>query len=84
MEATWFVDPPYADAGRAYKHGAQGIDFSALADWCRSRNGQTVVCENFGADWLPFREFRDIKGTAGARRSGVSKEVIWTSEEEAA
>ena len=84
MEAAWFVDPPYAEAGRAYKHGAQGIDFSALADWCRSRNGQAVVCENFGADWLPFREFRDIKGTAGAHRSGVSKEVIWTSEEEAA
>ena len=83
MEATWFVDPPYTEAGREYKHGAQGIDFPALAGWCRSRSGQTVVCENSGADWLPFREFRDIKGTAGPRRSGVSKEVIWTSEEAA-
>lgn len=80
MKATWLTDPPYADAGRAYKHGSKGLDFTALADWCLTRNGQMIVCENAGASWLPFEDFRSIKGTAGAHRSGVSKEVIWTNE----
>lgn len=83
VAATWFIDPPYAEAGRKYRHGAGAIDFPALADWCRGRDGHVVVCENVGADWLPFRPFRDIKATAGARRTGVSREVIWTNEEAA-
>ncbi len=77
--ATWYVDPPYAEAGRAYRHGSKGIDYAALASWARSRSGQVLVAENAGADWLPFEPFRDIKGTAGARRSGVSREALWTN-----
>lgn len=77
MRGTWFVDPPYQEAGRAYKHGAGGINFDELASWCEGRPGQSIVCENKGADWLPFQDFRDIKGTAGAHRTGVSREVLW-------
>lgn len=82
VSATWLIDPPYQVAGKGYKHGASGIDFDALGEWCKARRGQTIVCENQGAGWLPFEDFRDIKATHGARRSGVSKEVIWTNESE--
>ncbi|NRA03765.1 MAG: DNA adenine methylase [Myxococcales bacterium] len=70
VEATWFVDPPYQDAGKHYRHSA--VDFPHLADWCRARRGQVMVCENVGADWGPFRPFLDVKAT-----SGVSEEALW-------
>ena len=51
--ATWFIDPPYSnDAGRRYRQS--DVDYAALADWSRDRNGQVLVCENYGAKWLPF------------------------------
>jgi hypothetical protein len=77
--ATWFVDPPYEVAGRAYRF--HDIDYPTLGDWCRSRNGQTIVCENEGADWLPFAPFRTIKGLEGKRGGKKSEEAIWTSDE---
>ena len=83
-EATWFIDPPYVDAGTEYRHGSEHIDFTQLAAWCENRAGQVIVAENEGADWLPFRQFRTIKATPGKTRVGISREVIWTNEEEAA
>jgi len=75
--ATWFVDPPYdATVGDYYPHGRSGIDFAALADWCRSRPGQTIVCEAPGATWLPFRPM-DIRRNL---RGEKSLEGIWTSD----
>lgn len=80
--ATWFIDPPYVGApGRRYTFGNKTIDYADLADWCRSRSGQVMVCENDGADWLPFRHFMAAKATAGKGRTGVSVEVIWTNEQ---
>jgi len=77
--ATWFVDPPYNNkAGSNYK--CSDVDYSHLAGWCQGLPGQVVVCENAGADWLPFREFRDIKANPSARGGKVSKEVIWTND----
>lgn len=75
--ATWFIDPPYQRAGKHYAYGSEGIDFDALGGWCRSRTGQVIVCENDGADWLPFRHLADVKTTRAGYRS---KEVIWTNE----
>lgn len=73
--ATWFVDPPYNNkAGSYYVH--TGIDYVHLGSWCQSRQGQVIVCENEGADWLPFRPFATLK--AGVNGHG-SKEVIWTN-----
>jgi site-specific DNA-adenine methylase len=72
--ATWFVDPPYQQQGKHYRHGADNIDFPALAKWCRSRSGQVIVCENEGADWLPFKALADVKTT---RRGSRSAEVVW-------
>ena len=50
------------------------IDYSALADWCHSRKGQVIVCENEGADWLPFERLCE---QVGANRAKRSMEVIW-------
>jgi hypothetical protein len=79
QEATWFVDPPYLVAGRAYKY--HDIDYLALGEWCRSRSGQVIVCENAGAEWLPFQSFRTIKGLEGPRGGKKSVEVVWTNDE---
>lgn len=75
--ATWFVDPPYEEAGRHYRFGPNLLDYGALGEWCKSRNGQTIVCENAGADWLPFRPLGSFKTT---RVSRLSKEVLWLSD----
>jgi len=82
LEATWIVDPPYQAAGRSYKYGSDAIDFDALGEWCQSLAGQVVVCENEGADWLPFESFQTMKAncSAGEGRCNESKEVIWTNE----
>lgn len=77
QSATWFIDPPYQSAGKEYR--IRDVDFNELGEWCRSREGQSLVCENEGATWLPFEPFADIKATHGKDRSGVSKEVLWTN-----
>ena len=79
--ATWFVDPPYQQAGVHYKHGSKGIDYTHLAKWCRSLPGQVIVCENTGADWLPFRPLCKMVGAAknSASRKETT-EAIWTKD----
>lgn len=71
-EATWFIDPPYQIAGSHYRYGSGKIDYSELACWCRSLNGQVVVCENEGANWLPFNRLAEVNGS-----SKRSVEAIW-------
>lgn len=80
-KATWFVDPPYHMAGSAYPCGPKELDFQALGDWCRSLPGQAIVCEQEGADWLPFRPFRALQ-TGGTRGPKKSREVVWLSVDE--
>ena len=76
--ATWFVDPPYQEAGRFYRHGAATIDYPALGAWCRAQQGQVIVCENLGADWLPFESVGPTKTTRKGRRS---EEAVWLQED---
>lgn len=71
-EATWFIDPPYEKAGIHYTHGSDDIDFKKLGEWCKSRQGQVIVCENSDATWLDFKPLVDIKGCAK-----FSSEAIW-------
>ena len=78
-EATWFIDPPYEIAGRIYRHGSKEIDYQALGDWCRSRVGQVIVCENVGATWLPFRPWRCWDGIMAKRTGKKSDEALWVS-----
>ena len=78
IEAHWFIDPPYNNkAGSYYKFS--DVDFLHLSNWCKSRVGSVVVCENTGADWLPFQHFVDAKRTQSriAEKGQVSKEAIW-------
>jgi hypothetical protein len=77
--ATWFVDPPYIDKGVHYRRSSKGVDFAHLGAWCRSLPGQVMVCEQHGADWLPFRPHRAMK-TLNRKDGSVcySREVIWT------
>lgn len=77
VEATWFVDPPYQSMGKYYRHSSAQIDFNALGDWCRSRSGQVIACENEGADWLDWNGSLQIKGCSGRHRTGKSNEVYW-------
>jgi hypothetical protein len=41
-----------------------------------------MVCENVGATWLPFRPWRDIKGSEVKHGGKVSHEAIWTNGQE--
>lgn len=63
-EATWFIDPPYQEMGKYYKHNGDSIDFYHLGKWCKEREGQVIVCENKGANWLPFEDLYDFRGIA--------------------
>lgn len=75
IEATWFVDPPYSGpAGRHYRH--HKIDYAALAEWCRARRGQVIVCEQAGATWLPFESLGRAE-TARRVADKRSHEVVW-------
>lgn len=76
-EATWFIDPPYVGAGCHYRYGPSDLRFDEIAAWCRSRPGQTIVCENEGATWLPFRHLGSFKTTRIGRQS---KEVFWLND----
>ena len=73
--AAWFVDPPYQNKGRFYRFSSANIDYADLAEWCRQRLGQVIVCENTGADWLPF----DYLATGNSSRhlTAGSKEAVY-------
>jgi site-specific DNA-adenine methylase len=78
IKATWFIDPPYNNkAGSHYP--TQVTDYSALANWCKSRQGQVMVCENEGADWLPFEPFLAIKANNSKNGGKISMESLWTN-----
>lgn len=75
VNATWFIDPPYQRGGANYKCSGKDIDYSALARWCDERQGQIIVCENDGANWLPFRTFVKVRGIKSHKM-----EMIYTRE----
>ena len=76
-EATWFIDPPYVAAGHHYRHGTRALNYERMGEWCRSRTGQVIVCENEGATWLPFRHLGSFRTTRTDRHS---KEVCWLAD----
>ena len=81
--ATWFIDPPYSSGGYVYKHNK--IDYDELSDWCRSRKGQVIVCENENnTGWLPFNSLKrsQVSNTGGTRKIEYKQqmEVIWYRE----
>lgn len=70
VECTWFIDPPYQNGGKYYIHNK--INYIELADWCKSRKGQVIVCENTKADWLDFKPLKEIYG-----QKKRTLEVVW-------
>lgn len=77
IEATWFIDAPYQVAGdKVYVHKARNIDYVALGAWSRQRRGQVMVCENEGAEWLPFRP---LYKTITTMNSTTNQEMLWTN-----
>ncbi|MGA2611456.1 MAG: DNA adenine methylase [Terriglobia bacterium] len=74
LEATWFIDPPYQKAGKYY-FGHSKMDYADLSEWTRNRQGQVIVCENEGADWLPFRPLVAFRGS-----TKTQVEVIYLQE----
>lgn len=61
QNATWFIDPPYIESGYMYKYSSENLNYAHLAEYCKSRKGQVIVCENEGAEWLPFAPYLNIK-----------------------
>lgn len=68
---TWFIDPPYQGQGKQYQHRID--DYVELAQWCRVRQGQVLVCESAGASWLPFRPITTVVGATHRKTT----EVLW-------
>ena len=50
------------------------VDYVALREWCLSRKGLLIVCEQEGADWLPFRPLYDLRVSS----QRVTTEVWWS------
>lgn len=69
-EATWLIDWPYRDKGKYYRFPL--TDFDAPSKWVRTREGLVMVCEQEGADCLPFVPLGSFKATRGH-----TKEVIY-------
>lgn len=79
IRATWFVDPPYVRTGIHYKHGSRDLNYAQLAAWCRERAGQTLVCEEGAASWLPFRHLHNT--TTRSNHGSGTQELLWTSDD---
>lgn len=79
IEATWFIDAPYVKAGKRYRHSSASIDFSHLGAFCQNIEGQVIVCEQEGADWMPFEFFHKAKANESVNDGKVSNEVVWLS-----
>jgi site-specific DNA-adenine methylase len=75
VTADWFIDPPYTVAGKHYPFS--DIDYKTLSEFCRKRKGRVSVCENEGADWLPFKSFVVARAMTGKNGIRTSKEVVY-------
>ena len=51
------------------------LDYPALGEWCKSRLGHVIVCENTKADWLDFKPMRKMSGTMYR-----TVEAIWSNQ----
>lgn len=74
-DATWFIDPPYQFGGHEYKEGGNGFDYVACRQFCETRRGQVMVCENTKADWMDFKPLVNIYG-----QRFHTTEALWTNE----
>lgn len=78
--ASWFVDPPYELQGVHYPCGSNALDYDALADWCRTRRGQVMVCEAQGSAWLPFSDWGSFRSNNAATGRKRHAEALWMND----
>jgi hypothetical protein len=77
QKATWFVDPPYSNiAGSRYRCNLAASDFDRLHNWVKSREGQTITCENDGAAWDDFQPLRSRLGFKSSYQKSDALEVF--------
>lgn len=76
IPATYFIDPPYQVGGDRYIHS--NIDYNYLANWCKSRKGEVIVCENDNAKWLEFEPLTSIKGMRKTTREVFYYQINYT------
>jgi hypothetical protein len=69
--STWFIDPPYQNAGKRYKYNK--INYNHLSQWVYDRNGQVIVCEQEGANWMNFKELKLCQNASNQKY----KEVVY-------
>jgi len=74
QEATWFIDPPYQFGGEYYVKNNRSLDYQLLGEWCKSRAGHVIVCENTKANWLPFNPMKVMRGSIHK-----TTETIWSN-----
>jgi hypothetical protein len=83
LRATRFVDPPYEAVQVRPKNSDRYpewfVDYDDLAEYCRTRRGQTIVCEGDGANWLPFRLLKTVTTNSNNRTVKTNGEYIWTA-----
>lgn len=75
MEADWFIDPPYTVAGKHYTFSK--VNYQELANFCLRCKGRLTVCENEGANWLPFQTFISARAMTGKSGARISHEVVY-------
>lgn len=75
-KCTWYIDPPYQFGGKYYRHGSSNINYWDLSEWCKTRNGQVIVCENTKADWMDFTPLVELSG-----QLHKTTEAIWYKED---
>jgi site-specific DNA-adenine methylase len=79
--ATWFVDPPYANnAGNRYRTSFNRFD--ELTTWCEMLRGQVIVCENAGAEWLPFESLAERRGVHSRYQKSNAMEVVYIRDDQ--
>ena len=72
--ATWYIDAPYQDVGKAgYNVNERGdnINFQELGKWCKERMGRVIVCESMTANWLPFKSLCEVSGQLHKTKEGI-------------
>jgi 16S rRNA G966 N2-methylase RsmD len=62
VKATWYIDPPYQYGGQWYKINNKTLNYANLAEWCKKRMGQVIVCENTKATWMDFKPLVELNG----------------------
>jgi hypothetical protein len=83
LKSTWLIDPPYEGN---YQYKCAPIDYTWLADKCKSLNGQVIVCEAMNKEtgkyptWLPFVPWAErITSRRKKENNHHSKECIWVN-----